>query len=162
MWTRGVRKAFLSFLSFFCILPTSWLQDTSFCTVYSRNWPMRGKWVLSVILGSLFQCCHLETIQATEKAWILGSIFFFILLPIWCGNINFIQHFFPICGNPVKLRSRINLGWKIRNKHPVRKTRCLKTLMFVKGWLKFIKQLQGFKTMVYCQQLFYTLSESPM
>ena len=56
MQTRGVRKAFLSFLSFFCILPTSLLQDTSFCTVYSRSWPMRGKWAPFRILGGgLFQ-----------------------------------------------------------------------------------------------------------
>lgn len=133
--------------------------------VYSRNWPIRGKWVLPVILGgAFFNAVILKQFRQLKKPESLGLFFILILLPIWCCNINFMRHFFPICGNPAKLRSRINPGYKyeINTQWELRKTRCLKTLIFVKGWLKFIKQLQGFKTMVYCQQLFDTLSESPV
>ena len=32
----------------------------------------------------------------------------FFLHPIWRGNEDFMRHFFPNCGNPARLRSRIN------------------------------------------------------
>ena len=32
----------------------------------------------------------------------------FFLRPIWPGNTNFMRHFFPTCGNPARLYSRIN------------------------------------------------------
>ena len=34
----------------------------------------------------------------------------FCLCPIWRGNVNFMRHFFPNCGNPARSRSRINPG----------------------------------------------------
>ena len=56
--------------------------------------------IKSVLLSVMFSNTLIQKIVLIH-----GSIF---LRPIWHGNVNFMQHFFPNCGNPTRLYSRIN------------------------------------------------------
>ena len=74
------------------------------------NWDSKRLWKFKVSLYSGRQISVVvsdvfEYFISKKKYLSLGLFFW---RPVWRGNVNFMRHFFPNCGNPARLRSRIN------------------------------------------------------